>query len=195
MIDLKKGYFKDQNPVITDWDEPTIREFNGHKVLGRKTAGYGSTFAYAGKEYEGRTWADNHRIFKIKILTELMLLQEYNQRVDFSFCLCGYYGTDGKGIPHHSDTVPTLDDLVVSISFGAPRVFTWRHYQNDIKKKTNTSEIETNIENFVVGEDTYILEHGDVLIFDGYSQMKSTHAVPDMVAAEERINLTFRTGV
>ncbi len=195
MIDYKKGYFKDQNPVITDWDEPTIREFNGHKVLGRKTAGYGSTFVYAGKEYKGRTWADNHRIFRIKTLTEKMLLQEYNARVDFSFCLCGYYGEDGKGIPHHSDTVPTLDDYVVSISFGAPRVFTWRHYQNPVKTKTNTSEIDTVSENFIKSEDTYILEHGDVLIFDGHSQMKSTHAVPDMIGAGERINLTFRTGV
>ena len=195
MIDYKKGYFKDQNPVITDWDEPTIREFNGHKVLGRKTAGYGSTFAYAGKEYKGRTWADNHRIFRIKTLTEKMLLEEYGTRVDFSFCLCGYYGEDGKGIPHHSDTVPTLDDYVVSISFGAPRVFTWRHYQNPVKTKTNTSEIDTVSENFIKSEDTYILEHGDVLIFDGHSQMKSTHAVPDMIGAGERINLTFRTGV
>lgn len=195
MIDLKKGYFKDQNPIITDWDEPTVREFNGHKVLGRKTAGYGNTFAYAGKEYKGRSWTDNHRIYKIKILTELMLLHEYDLRVDFSFCLCGYYGINGKGIPHHSDTVPTLDDLVVSISFGAPRVFTWRHYQNPVKETTNTSEIETRIENFIIGEDTYILEHGDVLVFDGHSQMKSTHAVPDMIGAEERINLTFRTGI
>ena len=50
-------------------------------------------------------------------------------------------------------------------------------------------------ENFIKSEDTYILEHGDVLIFDGHSQMKSTHAVPDMIGAGERINLTFRTGV
>ena len=40
-----------------------------------------------------------------------------------------------------------------------------------------------------------ILNHGDVLIFDGHSQMKSTHAVPDMIGAGERINLTFRTGI
>ena len=124
-----------------------------------------------------------------------MLSTEYKMDVVFSFCLCGYYGTDGKGIPHHSDTVPTLDDLVVSISFGTPRVFTWRHYQNAVKVKTNTSEIDTVSENFIKTEDTYILNHGDVLIFDGHSQMKSTHAVPDMIGAGERINLTFRTGI
>lgn len=195
MIDYKPEYFKNQNPIITEWDKPTIREFKGHKVLGRKTAGYGNTFAYAGKNYKGRPWSDNHRIFRIKTLTEHMLSTEYKMDVEFSFCLCGYYGTDGKGIPHHSDTVPTLDDLVVSISFGTPRVFTWRHYQNAVKVKTNTSEIDTVSENFIKTEDTYILNHGDVLIFDGHSQMKSTHAVPDMIGAGERINLTFRTGI
>ena len=56
--------------------------------------------------------------------------------VDFKFCLCGYYGTDGKGIPHHSDTVPTYNDLVVSLSFGAPRIFQWHEYGYHIKKET-----------------------------------------------------------
>ena len=83
----------------------------------------------------------------------------------------------------------------MSISFGTPRVFTWRHYQNAVKVKTNTSEIDTVSENFIKTEDTYILNHGDVLIFGGHSQMKSTHAVPDMIGAGERINLTFRTGI
>jgi hypothetical protein len=32
-------------------------------------------------------------------------------------------------------------------------------------------------------------------MFDGYSQMKATHAVPDLVGAEERVNLTFRSGL
>ena len=195
MIDYKKGYFKNKNPIITDWDEPTIREFQGKTVKGRYTVGYGNTFTYAGKTYKGRPWADNDIIHGIKLLTEIMLLKEYNKQTSLTFCLCGYYGDDGKGIPHHSDTVPTLDDLVVSISFGAPRVFTWRQYQNPIKTKTDTSEINTKIENFLVKEDTYLLEHGDVIIFDGHSQMKCTHAVPDIIGAGERINLTFRTGV
>jgi len=32
-------------------------------------------------------------------------------------------------------------------------------------------------------------------MFDGHSQMKATHAVPDLVGAEERVNLTFRSGL
>ena len=40
----------------------------------------------------------------------------------------------------------------------------------------------------------YLLEHGDVLCLMDI-QMKSTHAVPDLVGAEERVNLTFRSGL
>ena len=193
MIKHIKHIFAEFEHGIDKWDDPRERMFEGTMVKGRPTRGFGdSTFNYAGKLYEPEPWT--HKMQLIKVAAEDVASRVFNKEIKFTFCLCGFY-PDDKGIPHHSDTVPTLDDVVVSLSFGAPRVFTWRHYQNDIKKKTNTSEIETNIENFVVGEDTYILEHGDVLIFDGYSQMKSTHAVPDMVAAEERINLTFRTGV
>ena len=91
--------------------------------------------------------------------------------------------------------VPTLDDIVVSISLGAPRVFVQRTYQNNVKEHTNTSEIETEIENFIIDEKHYLLEHGDVLIFDGHNQMTSTHAVPSLEKAGERINLTFRSGL
>jgi alkylated DNA repair dioxygenase AlkB len=51
----------------------------------------------------------------------------FNKRVTFTFCLCGLY-PDEKGIPHHSDTVPTLNDVVVSISLGSPCVFNWREH-------------------------------------------------------------------
>ena len=47
----------------------------------------------------------------------------------------------------------------------------------------------------MIDEKHYILEDGDVLIFDGHNQMKSTHAVPDLETAGERINLTFRSGL
>jgi len=50
-------------------------------------------------------------------------------------------------------------------------------------------------ENFVIDETHYLLEDGDVLIFDGKNQMYSTHCVPDLQNAGERINLTFRSGL
>ena len=47
----------------------------------------------------------------------------------------------------------------------------------------------------VIDEKHFILEHGDVIIFDGHNQMTSTHAVPSLEKAGERINLTFRSGL
>ena len=40
------------------------------------------------------------------------------------------------------------------------------------------------------------MEHGDVMLFDGYSQMTSTHAVPEVMGPlGDRINMTFRSGL
>ncbi len=196
MIVYIKKHFKNANPGIeyNQWDEPREREFNGSMVKGRKTKGFGSSsFNYAGKLYEPTPWTK--AMYDIKQQAERLVWEELGVDKQFTFCLCGYYGIDGKGIPHHSDTVPTLDDIVVSISLGAPRVFVQRTYQNEVKKHTNTSEIETKIENFVIDEKHFILEHGDVIIFDGHNQMTSTHAVPSLEKAGERINLTFRSGL
>jgi alkylated DNA repair dioxygenase AlkB len=163
-------------------------------VKGRPTKGFGSSsFNYAGKLYKPTPWTNI--MYHLKQEAERLVWEELGIDKQFTFCLCGYYGVDGKGIPHHSDTVPTLDDIVVSISLGAPRVFVQRTYQNNVKTRTDTSEIETKIENFMIDEKHYILEDGDVLIFDGHNQMKSTHAVPDLETAGERINLTFRSGL
>jgi len=190
-----KNHFRDCDPgIITEWDEPRERKFNGKRVKGRPTKGYGtSSFNYAGKLYKPTAWTD--LMYKIKQRAEKLVWDEIGVDKQFTFCLCGYYGKDGKGIPHHSDTVPTLDDIVVSISLGAPRVFVQRTYENSIKMQTDTSEIEVRKENFLIDEKFFLLEHGDVLMFDGHNQMTSTHAVPDLEKAEERINLTFRSGL
>lgn len=192
MIKHIKHIFAEFEHGIDKWDDPRERMFEGTMVKGRPTRGFGdSTFNYAGKLYEPEPWT--HKMQLIKVAAEAVASRVFNKEIKFTFCLCGFY-PDDKGIPHHSDTVPTLDDVVVSLSFGAPRVFAWRTYQNNIKRHTNTSDVDFK-ENFIKDEKLYLLEHGDVIMFDGYSQMKSTHAVPDLVGAEERVNLTFRSGL
>ena len=197
MILFKKGIFKDFDHKITTWDEPTEREFNGKLVKGRPTKGFGddysNSFEYAGKTYTPKAWSTP--MYQIKVAVEKLVWEELGINKKFTFCLCGYYAKDGKGLPHHSDTVPTLNDIVASISLGGPRVFIQRTYQNPVKKYTNTSEINVHKENFLIDEQFYLLENGDVLIFDGHNQMNSTHAVGDLEHAEERVNLTFRTGI
>ena len=192
MIKHIKHIFTEFEHGIDKWDDPRERMFEGTMVKGRPTRGFGdSTFNYAGKLYEPEPWT--HKMQLIKVAAEDVASRVFNKEIKFTFCLCGFY-PDDKGIPHHSDTVPTLDDVVVSLSFGAPRVFAWRTYQNNIKRHTNTSDVDFK-ENFIKDEKLYLLDHGDVIMFDGYSQMKATHAVPDLVGAEERVNLTFRSGL
>ena len=192
MIKHIKHIFAEFEHGIDKWDDPRERMFEGTMVKGRPTRGFGdSTFNYAGKLYEPEPWT--HKMQLIKVAAEDVASRVFDKEIKFTFCLCGFY-PDDKGIPHHSDTIPTLDDVVVSLSFGAPRVFAWRTYQNNIKRNTNTSDVDFK-ENFIKDEKLYLLEHGDVIMFDGYSQMKSTHAVPDLVGAEERVNLTFRSGL
>tara|TARA_R100000900_G_scaffold70007_1_gene55600 strand:+ start:1105 stop:1683 length:579 start_codon:yes stop_codon:yes gene_type:complete len=192
MIKHIKHIFAEFEHGIDKWDDPRERMFEGTMVKGRPTRGFGdSTFNYAGKLYEPEPWT--HKMQLIKVAAEDVASRVFDKEIKFTFCLCGFY-PDDKGIPHHSDTVPTLDDVVVSLSFGAPRVFAWRTYQNNIKRHTNTSDVDFK-ENFIKDEKLYLLDHGDVIMFDGHSQMKATHAVPDLVGAEERVNLTFRSGL
>lgn len=181
------------DPNITEWDDPTERYFNGKIVKGRPTRGFGEAeFNYAGRVYKPEPWSKE--ILDIKQAAENIAYLSLHKQIEFNFCLCGYYSERGEGIPHHSDTVPTEDDVVVSISFGDTRVFEWIEYSKKIKSSTNTSEIDVRYKD---KKDTrlYLLKHGDVLIFDGKSQLTSTHAIPDVIGGKERINITFRSGI
>ena len=181
-------------PEFEYWDEPETREYNGIHVIGRPTRGFGDKpFEYAGKFMAPEPWdTDNMNFYKD--IAEELASHATGRKVKFTFCLCGLYKSGYVTIPHHSDTVPTLDDIVLSFSFGAPRLFEWNTYVEDIKKESNTSEISTCYHNR--DETTrYLLSHGDALIFDGHSQMRSTHAVPKLENVGERINLTFRAGL
>ena len=185
----------DYEPIITDWDKPVIREFDGKKVVGRPTKAYGTkSFEYAGKLYKPEPWSESMSI--LKMATQLLVYKELNKIVKFNFCLCGLYKDGSVSIPHHSDTVPTLDDIVVSVSFGVDRIFKLKTYLHPIKEKVDTSELLEGYEKHLNNKKSYLLQHGDVIIFDGRSQMKSTHAIErnDKIKGS-RMNLTFRTGL
>ena len=195
MMKFIKGGLTGHDPNIKMWDSPTIRYFNGEKIEGRPTKGNGSApFEYAGKRYEPTPWTNAMSV--IKTATELLIYKQLDRVVQFNFCLCGLYKNGKVSIPHHSDTVPTTEDLVVSVSFGAPRIFQWHEYPYRIKKETNTSTLfDTGIKYPKPRVKNYIMEEGDVFIFDGHSQMNSTHSVPSVENEDERINLSFRTGI
>ena len=110
----------------------------------------------------------------------------------FTFALCGYYPLS-TGIPWHSDTVPTTEDWIASCSFGGSRTFGWREYLDPIKQESNSSKTLTGTIPFT--EEVFLLEDGDVMYFNGESQMTSTHNVPDLLGTSPRVNITFRTGL
>ena len=191
---LFKGIAEGFQPQITDWDAPSLRIFDNLEVEGRPTKGYGdSTFNYAGKQYEPEPWT-----LKMSWLRERLqkfVKEEYGREVEFTFCLCALYETGATSVPHHSDTVPTSEDLVVGVSFGATRLFEWTQFETEIKRETNTSKTVYNLNSLECETRRYLLEDGDVYIFDGASQMYSTHSIPSMEGVGERINLTFRSGI
>tara|TARA_R110002020_G_scaffold153432_5_gene332849 strand:+ start:262 stop:843 length:582 start_codon:yes stop_codon:yes gene_type:complete len=191
---LWKGIAKGLQPQIEEWDSPTLREFEGKMVQGRPTKGYGeSNFNYAGRLYNPEPWTEEAST--LKSFLENMILEEYNRKINFTFCLCGLYKDGEVSIPHHSDTVPTQQDIVLGVSYGAPRLLEWRQYNLSIKKKTNTSK--THLDSVYLRSKTkrYLLEDGDVYVFNGRSQMKSTHSIPTLEGVGQRISLTFRSGI
>ena len=129
MMHFMKEGMKEYIPYIDKWDAPSERMFNGKKVMGRPTRAFGtSSFEYAGKLYEPDPWTKN--IEWIKEGAEEYVKRVVDREVEFTFCLCGMYKNGRIGVPAHSDTVPTQKDLVISISFGEPRIFTWKEYKN-----------------------------------------------------------------
>jgi|TARA_R110002020_G_scaffold103231_1_gene241710 alkylated DNA repair dioxygenase AlkB len=188
-----KNVFKYMQPNIKHWDRPTIRHFDGKAVYGRPTKGYGtSEFNYAGKLYKPEPWTEDMELIKSK--AEKWASEIMKKPIEFTFCLCGLYETGDDSIPHHSDTIPTLQDVVLGISFGGTRILEWNNYDKPIKSHTNTSQI--NLDNKGDPETTrFLVEEGDVYMFDGHSQMKATHSIPPLFGSKRRISLTFRSGL
>ena len=194
---LIKGLLSKFNLIMDDWDEPQERiDENGRTIKGRPSIGFGdkNEFTYAGKTLKARPWTDAMKGIRNECQRALKEYADTEKKI--TFLLAGYYPEE-KGIPMHSDAVPTLDDWVVSCSFGGSRVFGWEEYNKDIKTESYTSHTP-----FILRKDREVccrhlllLEHGDVVMFNGASQMKTRHNVPDLQGISPRTNLTFRTGL
>ena len=191
MYKVLKGLLKGHKFNPMEWDNPSIRiDDNGNQIVGRPSLGFGNSneFQYAGRTLAARPWTPELSRIKRACQEALHPLT----KKELTFCLAGYY-PEAKGIPHHSDTVPTVYDWVASCSLGGSRVFTWRQYCSIIKEHSITSKINTR--GLTYYDTLILLEDGDVIIFDGHSQKTSTHDVPELHYTAPRINLTFRTGL
>lgn len=106
-------------------------------------------------------------------------LLEIKQQIEafygnYNYCLANRYRFGADSMGWHADDEPEMGDVIGSLSLGATRKFRIRH---------NTTR-ETQ---------TYLLEHGSLLIMAGTMQRFWQHEVPKTKRpVGERINLTFR---
>lgn len=153
------------DPPVTRWDPKTNRE-----LVGRPTKGFGtSDFYYAGKTLKCAPWETSPVVSKIRNDIELV----YNIKVEY--VLIGRYDDGQTGIPFHTDEMVGDNDLIINLSFGDPRLFR--------VKWNETQEIEN-----------YIVQNGEVLMFDGEVNNLMQHDVPALSGRSGlRYSLTFRT--
>ena len=63
--------------------------------------------------------------------------------------------------------------------------------------ETGEDTIPHHLDGYFLKSETrrILLEDGDAYLFDGHSQMKSTHSIPALEGTRKRISLTFRSGL
>lgn len=138
----------------------------------RFTAFYGDegiSYSYSGITMNALPWTET--MIKIKTRIE----EKYNAR--FNACLLNHYRNGIDSMGWHRDNEKNLGKypLIASVSFGAHRIFQFRHYVEKIP---------------IISVD---LTHGSVLIMKGETQHYWEHRLPKTVqVTSPRINLTFR---
>jgi alkylated DNA repair dioxygenase AlkB len=140
-------------------------------VTQRQVAWYGDhaySYTYSGVTRTALPWSDE--ILEIKAQVEQVSGDWFNS------CLLNLYHDGSVGMGWHSDAERDLvrDGSIASFSFGAERVFKFRH-------RNNRQTVSIN------------LEHGALLIMKGQTQSHWLHSLPKAAGIKTpRINLTFR---
>ena len=157
----------------TDWQQDNITVFGKTYKQPRLTALFANNnFPYS---YSNITMIP--KIFT-KVLSNIKHDVEVIAKHDFTTVLLNLYrdGNDSNG--WHADNEKELgkNPVIASVSFGAPRMFHFKHRTlKDEKHKI-------------------LLEHGSLLIMKGEMQHYWLHQIPKTKKEiGERINLTFRT--
>ena len=155
-----------------DWQQPAIKIFGKAVLIPRQQVWMGDphcSYKYSGVLFEPAAW---HPLVK-------QLTDSVNQLCQSSFnsVLLNWYADGQQHMGWHSDDEPELkrEGTIASLSFGAARVFQFRHKQE--KQRINL-----------------ILEHGSLLLMKGVTQEYWQHQLPaSKKLLQPRINLTFRT--
>jgi alkylated DNA repair dioxygenase AlkB len=152
-----------------EYDESLI--FGKRIVTKRKVAWFadgGRPYAYSGTEKRAHAWTEH--------LLSLKAMVEKHAEATCNSCLLNLYHDGSEGMGWHSDDERSLSQgaPILSLSFGAPRKFSFRH--------KNTRETVS-----------LILENGSLLVMGGETQQHWHHQLPKSTkVASPRVNLTFR---
>lgn len=132
----------------------------------RRTASFGRAYNYSGQVYPSAPMPELVRT----IAHEARALAGHA----FDNCLCNFYES-GETMGFHADSYDelVLDSSIAIVSLGAPRQLLFRSRDR-------------------AQQQSYLLEHGSVLLMDRATQEKWQHALPRMPGAGARMSLTFR---
>jgi alkylated DNA repair dioxygenase AlkB len=155
-----------------DWKQEKIQLFGKTTLLPRYTAFYGDgdiSYNHSGIIMNAQPW-----------IPELQTIKEYIESkfdVEFNSCTLSYYRTEKDNLGWHRDNKKKLGKypFIASISFGAPRIFQFRHFVDKIP---------------IISVE---LTHGSLLIMKAETQHLWEQRLPKtIIPTGPRINLTFR---
>ena len=155
-----------------DWKQDNITVFSKTYLQPRLTAFFANNntpYKYSNIIMQPSSF--NQSLLKIKKHIEK------HENIKFTSCLANLYrhGQDSNG--WHADNEKELGDtpIIVSVSFGANRIFQLKH--------KHKKHLKTKI----------VLQHGSLLVMKGKTQENWLHQIPKTKKnIRERINLTFR---
>jgi alkylated DNA repair dioxygenase AlkB len=154
------------------WKQEQIRMFGKMIDMPRLTAWYGDEgkiYQYSGLMNTPLPWSE--KMLQLKNAIEQRTGTKYNS------ALFNYYRQGSDSMGWHSDNEPELgrNPTIASVSFGASRVFQFKHRA---QKTPNIS---------------ITLEHNSLLLMSAETQHHWLHQIPKTKKAiESRINITFR---
>jgi len=165
-------HYFDRLMETIEWKNDEAIIFGKKIITKRKVAWYGNqnfSYTYSNTTRLALPWT--------KELLELKQLAEKLSKATFNSCLLNLYHSGDEGVGWHSDDEKSLEknSPIASISFGAERVFSFKH------KMTKETRGVT-------------LEAGSLLIMKDETQLHWLHSIPkSKKITRPRINLTFRS--
>jgi len=155
-----------------DWKQDRMKIYGREVKLPRLTAWYGENnadYSYSGIDMKSKPWT--------KELLEIKNKVESHSKINFTHVLLNRYRSGNDSVSWHRDNEKVLrvNPVIASVSFGAARVFKFRH--------VNNHNVIRSVE----------LHHGTYVLMTAETQHKWEHAIPKSKSVTgERISLTFR---